>query len=238
MDKKLTAIIMAAGASTRLNKNMPKPFLKINGKPTIWYSCYSFQMLPFVKEIYIVINPNNLNTANRILEKYFTNINKFVKFILGGKERKDSVYNALLEIKNAGECDFVAIHDAARPFITPDTITKCWEASLIHDAASPGINVVDTIKICNEEGLVVEHPKRSSVIAIQTPQIFNFNKIFEAYENIKNKKLNFTDDTEIYSILYNKVRIIEGENDLFKITYENDLYRAKITARKYKDLWG
>ncbi len=237
MNKNLSVVIVAAGASTRINSKTPKPFIKINSKPILWYSAYSFNKLEFVDNIFIVISKNCLNYFNKFEKKYLNKNNKFKKFILGGKERSDSVYNALQYIKTNYKIDFIAIHDAARPFIMPDIILKTFKDAIKYGSAAPGIQLVDTIKKCNNDNFITSHLTRENLIAIQTPQIFNFNNLINAYEKHYKKNIKITDDTEIYSKLYHKIKITKGDKNLLKITYKKDIELAKKQLNGFKNIW-
>jgi 2-C-methyl-D-erythritol 4-phosphate cytidylyltransferase len=236
MNKTLSVVIVAAGASTRISGKTPKPFIKINNKPILWYSAFLFNKLDFVKEIYIVISKKNLIDAKRIQKKYLKNINKFKNFIIGGKERSDSVYNALQYIYTKNKPDYIAIHDAARPLIRTELTQSIFNEAIKYEAAAPGIPITDTIKECNNS-FISSHLNRKNLIAIQTPQIFNFNKLINSYNKYYNKNMKITDDTEIYSKKNKNVKIVEGDINLFKITYKRDIKIAKKIIKKHKKLW-
>ncbi len=234
MHEKLTAIILAAGASKRFNNKIEKPFIKLNNKPLLWYSLYSFEKCPAVNEIYIVASKNRIELMNLMLKKYFSSFKKLKGIIAGGERRQDSVLNALLNIK---KCNYIAIHDSARPFIKVNIIHKLFVEAYKYKACAPGISPVDTIKKINRKGFLSEHLIRNSLIAIQTPQVFKFDRILNAYKKSIRLKKEFTDDTEIYSLLYDRVKIIEGDKDLIKVTFNEDLKTAKLILRNNKGLW-
>ncbi len=239
MNKNLSVVIVAAGASTRINNKLPKPFIKINNKPILWYSIYSFNKLPFVKEIYIVISENNIEYSKVFQKKYLKKINKFKNFIIGGINRSDSVNNALKYIKAEKKIpDFIAIHDAARPIITQDIITEVFNEAIKHGAAAPGIPIVDTIKEYNKDNFISSHLIRENLISIQTPQVFEFNKIFNAYNKVYKNNLIYSDDTEIYSKLYKNIKIINSNKNLIKITYIDDIKLVKILLKECKNQWN
>ncbi|HPO49016.1 MAG TPA: 2-C-methyl-D-erythritol 4-phosphate cytidylyltransferase, partial [Spirochaetota bacterium] len=115
MREKLIAVVLAAGKGSRFGGSKPKTFLKLYGKPVFWYSVQAFSQADAVDEIYLVVSEEMGQVALRMKSKYFKDIKKFKKIIIGGKERMDSVYNALCEIENSSENAYVALHDAARP---------------------------------------------------------------------------------------------------------------------------
>jgi 2-C-methyl-D-erythritol 4-phosphate cytidylyltransferase len=237
MNKNLDVIIASAGISRRLNLKTPKPFIKINNKPVLWYSLYSFQKIDNVKNIYVVIAPDMSDFAEKIKMKYFRKFTKFKSFIIGGENRINSVFNALDHINSNDPAEYIAIHDAARPFITEEMILRIYEQASLYGAASCGIPVVDTVKECSGDKFIRLHLKREDLIAIQTPQIFKYKKLFSAYKKVINKNKVYTDDTEIYGLYNKKIKIIEGSPDLLKITFKNDLKTAKIILRNNKKLW-
>jgi len=236
MKEKLDVIIVAAGKGNRFNTKLPKPFIKINNKPMIWYPVFSFYKLDFIRKIYIVVSKNFISYCTKLIKKYFKNNNDKIVIVEGGEERYNSVFNALKKIEFNGGCDYVAVHDAARPFIKADIIINTFKMALQYGAASPGVTPVNTIKICNNEGMIITHPKRSDLVEIQTPQIFLFKNIMLSYKKSKDLSI-FTDDTEVYANHYKNIKIIYGDNDLLKITFKNDLNLAKMILRKNKLLW-
>jgi 2-C-methyl-D-erythritol 4-phosphate cytidylyltransferase len=237
MKEKLTAIILAAGSGERFNSSLPKPFIKIGFKPMFWYSVYAFEKLNEVKDIYIVVSPEKLDYVKSKHSKYLKGISKFKGFIAGGKSRQESVYNALKILRDGGGCEFAAIHDSARPFIKPAMIFDIFREAVRVGGAAPGISVVDTIKLVNDNDFIQTHLKREDIVAIQTPQIFDFEKIFKAYQAARKKNLSFTDDTEVYSMTEKKIAIVPGDKDLLKITYKEDLKTAKEILGRNKKIW-
>lgn len=235
--KKLHVIIMAAGSGARLKSETPKAFYPINKKPLLYYSLAAFNRVDFIESIYIVIAPGMKKYATKVMGKSVKKIAKFAGYIKGGKERQDSVQNALRYLSNHDSCEYLAIHDAARPFITKKVITETWKACLEFGAAAPGIPVVDTIKSCNDAMIIDTHLKRRELIAIQTPQIFNFDQLYKAYEKISRESIIVTDDTEAFDLLYNGVKITGGDENLFKITYKDDIKKAKLYIKEHKKLW-
>lgn len=225
---------MAAGSSSRLDSSIPKPYIMIDGKPILWYSINIFNKQEFVDKIFVVISNKMQQTAKRIQKKYFTKFNKFSGFIIGGESRTESVINGLSALWNYKKDGLVAIHDSARPFIPQETLQKTYNMAKEVGASAPGVKVVDTIKQTDESGNIIKHLKRETLIAIQTPQIFDFVKLWNVYNEIDIKTSNFTDDTQVFGIKY-KVHIVEGHNDLFKITYKEDLNKARVICKNYKD---
>ena len=236
MKNKLSVILLAAGKSSRFNSNILKPFVKIGGKPIIWYSLNTFEKLSFVDKIYIVVSSDFFSNNDKKFNKYIKNITKFKNLIIGGKERQDSVYNALQTIKNDGGTDFIAIHDTARPFIKSNLVIELYKNTLKYNSCACGIQPVDTIKVI-ENGNIIKHLKRKNLVAIQTPQLFEFHRIYKAYKKLLSENFISTDDTEIYSKLYGDIKLIDGDKDLIKITYKDDIKIAKEILARNKNQW-
>ena len=142
----------------------------------------------------------------------------------GGKERQDSVYNALNSI---GDCDIVLIHDGARAFVSNKIIEDGIKYSREFGAAAPGVMPKDTIKVKNLEGFSVDTPNRASLVAVQTPQCFKYNLIKKGHNKVKNEKIQVTDDTMIVELLGEKVYLFEGDYKNIKVTTPEDLILAE-----------
>lgn len=233
----MNVVIVAAGSSSRFNNKIPKPFVEVAGRPLLWYSISSFNRLSFVNKIIVVISKIHRELAEVAAERHFGSFEKFSGFVDGGAVRQESVSNALSALKGSGSGELVAIHDAARPFLKGELVERLNEEAGRHGAAAPGIAVVDTIKGLDSEGFIKSHLKRESLIAIQTPQVFHFEKLLDSYERATCELESFTDDTEIYSRYHGRVKIVEGDKELFKVTFEGDLARAEEVYKRNSKLW-
>ncbi len=210
----MKAIITAGGTSSRYGKN--KLFEKINEKFIIEYSVNAF--LNF-KEIDEIIIPANISCINEI-KNIFVNNSK-IKIIEGGNTRQQSVFNALKTCEN---CDYVLIHDGARPLISKEIIQKCIEEVKIKKALTVAVKTTDTIKKVDENLKIEKTIDRTWLYNTQTPQAFEYNLIKNAHEKMIGE--NFTDDA---SMLENEfdVYIIEGDYSNIKITTQSDLNLLK-----------
>ena len=171
-----TAIILAAGHGRRMGGSTPKQFLEIGGVPVIVRSLSVFDQSPEIDEILLVTSHEYVNyCCDRIVSGY--GLRKVRAVILGGRERYDSVYNALLACSNS---DYVMIHDGARPFITEDVIRRVDAAVRRYGAAAAGVPSKDTIKLIDEDGFAAATPPRDRVWQIQTPQAFTYDLISPA----------------------------------------------------------
>jgi len=156
-------------------------------------------------------------------------------FVPGGETRQKSVYEALMKIKDeiSDENPVVFIHDGARPFVTTETISLVNRAAKEFGAAAPGLRPVDTQKEIDDNGFIKRHLERSHLISIQTPQAFKFHQILEAHKNADSVSKEYTDDTELWDEFISKqkgesrVKIVIGDPENKKITYQNDLSLLK-----------
>lgn len=226
MKKKVTAIILAAGQGKRMNTSVAKQFLMLNEKPVIYYSLKIFEESS-VDEIILVTGRDMLEYCQKeIVERY--NFSKVSKVVEGGKERYDSVYQALVHT----EADYILIHDGARPFISIELIENIIDQVKVHKACLVGAPVKETIKIVDENGYISATPDRNSVWAAQTPQAFEYCAIRKAYNNfyeVKDQlKLTVTDDAMVYeTFLQEPVKMLQGDYKNIKLTTPEDLILAE-----------
>lgn len=225
MGNKCTAIVLAAGQGKRMNSDVQKQFLKVKGYPVLYYSLRCFEDNSLIQDIILVTGKESIAYCKEeIVKKY--NFTKVSQVIEGGKERYDSVYAGLLACK---ECDYVFIHDGARPFITAEILERGMEGVKKTGACVIGMPSKDTVKIADAEGCVMETPDRKLVWNIQTPQIFQYNLIRSAHESIRKKEMqNITDDAMIIEQETGiKIVLAEGSYKNIKITTPEDLVIAE-----------
>ncbi|MDO4337284.1 MAG: 2-C-methyl-D-erythritol 4-phosphate cytidylyltransferase [Eubacteriales bacterium] len=229
---KCTAIVLAAGQGKRMNSKIQKQFLMLQGRPVLYYSLRCFQESPLIQEIILVTGEESITyCAQEIVEKFeFTKVSKV---IAGGKERYDSVYEGLLA---CGTCDYVFIHDGARPFITEDILERGFVGAQETGACVIGMPSKDTVKLADPQGFVGETPERSRVWTIQTPQIFSYPLIRKAHESIRCRDMSgITDDAMVVEQETGvKVRLEEGSYQNIKITTPEDMAVAEAFLRQEK----
>ena len=212
----ISVIITAGGSSTRF-KGQNKLLYELNGKAVISFSVELFSSLDYVDEVIISAN----ETIISVLNEKFDNLDK-VKVIQGGKTRQESVLKALRVCNNP---DFVIIHDGARPFIKKETILNCLNKAKEVGGAIVAVKTIDTIKVVNNNGIIISTPDRNTLWNAQTPQIFKYDLIHSLHE--KYAKSNFTDDALLFEVENLPVAICEGEYSNFKITTIEDLEKMK-----------
>lgn len=218
----VSAIVLAGGKGKRMGLDISKQFVELKGKPILYYTLKKFIDNKYIDEIILVLSKDEIEyCTEEILKKYSLKVDLIVE---GGMERQDSVYNALTRIKKT---DIVLIHDGARPFVTDRIIEEGIEYAKHYGAAAPGVMPKDTIKVKDLKSFSVDTPERSSLVAIQTPQVFKYQEILKCHENIKRDGITVTDDTMVVELYDNKVYLYEGEYTNIKITTPEDLILAE-----------
>ena len=212
------AIIPAGGSSSRY-KGGNKLLEELKGKPVILHCIETFSNLKEVQEIIIPASTQLIEELTSVLGNKYPK----VKIVEGGKTRQESVYNGL---KACNECDYVIIHDGARPLIKKETITNCLNYALEKKAVIVAVKTIDTIKKVDENNKIIETPNRNFLWNVQTPQIFEYKLIYDAHVKLEGE--NFSDDAGLLEHLGTDVYIFEGEYSNFKITTKNDLIQATI----------
>ena len=226
MERKNTAIVLAAGQGKRMNSKVQKQFLELGGKPLLYYSLKCFQDSGMIRDIILVTGAESVPFCKEeIVEKY--GLTKVTKVIPGGKERYDSVYEGLLACENS---DFVLIHDGARPFITQEILERGMNGARETGACVIGMPSKDTVKVADEKGFVQETPERNLVWSVQTPQIFEYSLIRNAHEKIRCGNMEgITDDAMVVERASGaKISLAEGSYKNLKITTPEDLDIAEI----------
>mgnify|MGYP005775387065 FL=1 len=230
MKEKTTAIVLAAGQGKRMNSKVQKQFLKIQGHPVLYYSLKCFERSPLIQNIIVVTGKDMISYCEKEIIEHYGFI-KVTAVIAGGKERYDSVYKGLLACK---DCEYVFIHDGARPFITEEILERGMFGVRETGACVVGMPSKDTVKVSDETDFVRETPDRKRVWTIQTPQIFAYDLIKKAHESIRQKDMtSITDDAMVVEQETGvKVRLVEGSYQNIKITTPEDLDVAEVFLKK------
>lgn len=214
---KFSAIITAGGSSQRYG-NTNKLLEKINSKELIKYPVEAFLAVSEISEIIICTHVSIIEN----LKEIFKNENK-IRIIEGGDVRQQSVKNGLLALQ---PCDYVLIHDGARPMITPDKIKDVIAAVQEKKALTVAAKTIDTIKQVDKNLKIIKTIDRSFLYNTQTPQAFEYNLIKNAHERLQGQ--NFTDDAGMLENLGYDVYILDGDYKNIKITTQSDLEMARV----------
>lgn len=233
MDKsyRTAAVVLAAGSGKRMNAGVKKQYMEIAGRPVLYYSLKAFEE-SFIDEIVLVVSQDEIE---QVQESYVNQygFRKISCIVSGGKERYHSVACGLQAVHQ--DCDFVFIHDSARPMLTQEILQRAYRAVQEEEACVVGVPSKDTVKIADEQGYVSVTPNRSLVWNVQTPQVFSYPLVHCAYEELLQKEqellaagVQITDDAMVVEHLaHHKVKLVEGSYENIKITTPEDVQIAE-----------
>lgn len=216
----LTAIIVAAGSSQRMG--FDKLLTTIAGRTVIGHTIAAFQNCERVDAIFVVARRSRLHAFEVLLDGRFS---KLRELLPGGERRQDSVAHGLARLP--AEASFVAVHDAARPLVTCELIERVFSEAQTHGAAAAAAPVSDTLKRANADHVVAGGVDREGVFAMQTPQIFARDLLFDAYAAVATAKLNITDEVSALEQIGRKVVLVPNTEPNFKVTFPEDLRLAE-----------
>ncbi|MDH5722723.1 MAG: 2-C-methyl-D-erythritol 4-phosphate cytidylyltransferase [Alphaproteobacteria bacterium] len=207
-------ILVAAGSSSRMMADLPKPYMDLAGKPVLKHSIDLFSSIDMCKSITIAINPDHQSLFDDLIHS------EKVTTVHGGKTRQESVYRALKSLSCADD-DIILIHDAARPLVNEIDIKTLCLALTEEKTASLASPVRDTLRYRDGAGYASDSVDREDLWAIETPQGFHYGLLLEAHEKFGSKK-EYTDDTNITSELGIRTKLIPSTSPNLKITYPHD----------------
>lgn len=219
----LSAIIVAAGSSRRMG--FDKLLEPIAGKPVIAHTIDAFERIKAVSEIIVVVREDKLPE----FEKAVGSSKKVRKLTPGGEHRQDSVRAGLQHLGKGVE--YVAVHDAARPLVTPEQIERVFTECRAHGAAALAEPIIDTLKRADENLRVADSVDRQQLYAMQTPQIFRRDLLEEAYHAVFDQRRQITDEVSAIELLGRKVVLVANTDFNFKLTYERDFRLAEMILR-------
>ena len=223
---RLTAVIVAAGSSQRMG--FDKLFADLAGLPVVARSVSAFQVCPDVESILIVTRAEREHTFHRMAHEH--GWSKLRAVLPGGAARHFSVWNGLQAVaENAGsQSGWVAVHDGARPLVTPEMISRCFLLAREVGAACCAAPVSDTLKRAGADGQICGSVDRANLWGMQTPQIFSFQVLYQAYENLLAADLQVTDEASALEALGLPVALFNSGEYNLKITYPPDLRLAEF----------
>ena len=228
---KTIAIIPAGGAGKRMGSGIPKQYLSIAGIPILVHTLRVFQWSALIDEILLVVPEGDIPNVQRdLLQRY--RISKVRLVLHGGRERQDSVRNALAHL--CDEDEGVLIHDGVRPFVTGELIERAVAGAETFGAVAVGVPIRDTVKAVNDAGAVVKTVSREGLWLTQTPQAFRREVILVAYARAEADGFYGTDDASLVERTGFTVRMIEGDGDNIKVTMPEDLKRGEMILRRFQ----
>ena len=211
-------IVTAGGMGTRMDSEIPKQFMELNGLPVIMHSINAFADYSSTIKLIVVLPSGHMDEWNSILEKFPIPIE--FEVCTGGESRFDSVKNGLELIDGEG---LVAVHDAVRPLVSVQLIKECFLRAAQKGSAIPVVSLTDSAReITGEESRPID---RDKFRLVQTPQVFDLTLLKKAYSQAY--RSSFTDDASVVEAFGSKIFLVEGEKKNIKITTQEDLLIAK-----------
>ena len=213
-----------------MGSKIPKPYLLLNGKSVLERTLSCFRELNSLQQVIVSTSESFSDQTSEILDRLFKDIDTVV--VEGGERRQDSIYNAFQKVSDSVQ--YIAVHDAVRPFIKAERIKDCLITSAEMGAAIIGVPVNDTIKQVNNDGVIRNTPDRSKLWQAQTPQIFRKDLYREAYQHACDNNINVTDDASLFEASGKDVKVIEGDRENLKLTYPVDFRIAEMLLGSLK----
>ena len=228
-DKRVCALIAAAGKGSRMNMDINKQYIEIGGKPILARTIGVFEDCSRIDEIILVVNSNDIVYCKQNIVDVF-GFRKVMSIVAGGETRQASVYNGLLQLNES--CGIVLIHDGARPFTSEESIMESIAIASEFGSACVAVPVKDTIKSADNNNIVQETLERSRLWSIQTPQTFRYGLILDAHKKALEAGFSGTDDAMLVERLGHPLRLVYGSYYNIKITTEEDLVLAEAIAER------
>ena len=233
---RLALVVAAAGHGVRLGSGLPKQYVPLLGIPMLQRTLHALSSCDRVDSLVVAVNAEDVEYCRQEID--LESIQKVVKVVAGGEERPFSVRNGLRALSVAGTWDLVGVHDGARPLVTCEEIGRAVDA-MAGDATLDGVVLAipstDTVKIVDEAGIITCTPDRQGLWRAQTPQIFRWQVLMDAYAQPDESLRDATDDAALVEARGGRVAVVQGSSENFKITDRVDLLHAEqvIAERRW-----
>ena len=221
----VSVIIACAGSFSRMN-GVNKQLFELDGIPVAVRSMLAFDKLDEVSEIIVSARECDIDTFKQLAEKH--GVTKLKAVTAGGETRQQSIFKAYAQVSK--ETRFVAVHDGARPLVSPECIKRCIKDASVFGGATLGVPVKDTIKVV-DDGLITDTPDRRRLYITQTPQIFRKDVYVKGINFANEHELDFTDDCQLAEAVGVKVCMTKSDYRNIKITTEEDLAIAEALLK-------
>ncbi len=226
-----SAIIVAAGSSTRMGKPISKQLIKLNGTEVIVHTLKAFEASASIDEIILVCREQDIEIIKDLAKS--NGITKPLKLTKGGATRQESVKNGVMLVSDTAK--YIAIHDGARPLISPADIDSVVNNATKYKSSALGVPVKDTIKVIDENGIITATPNRSNLIAIYTPQVFNLELYKNAMDKARQDGKDYTDDCQLVEALGESVYVTIGSPTNIKLTTPEDIIVAESFLKEQEN---
>lgn len=224
------AVIVAGGEGKRYGASLPKQFLEIEGRPLLWWSMKAFHDEDPEVKLRLVLHPGFFDDWDLLFNSLPEGDRIHHEVICGGRSRTESVKNGIMSIPDSADV-LIAVHDAARPAVTPDLIRRGWESALVTGGAVPVLSVTDSLREIEADGS--KAVDRSRYVVVQTPQVFRADLLKAAYS--MNQDAVFSDDATAFEASGLKVSLFEGLAHNIKVTNPGDLEIAALFLNRRQD---
>ena len=230
----VSAIVVAAGRGTRFGPDADKLFLEVAGRPVVAHTWLAWDAGGVVDEIILVVRAG-MEREFELMARTLP-LRRPWRWVMGGAERQDSVWNGLEAV--SADCRWVAVHDGARPCVSEASMRLTLAAAQEWGAAVVGHRVTDTLKESNEDQTIERTVDRSRIWAVQTPQVFSREVLCRALEAVRRGGMRVTDDTAACEFIGQKVRLVASADPNPKVTYPGDLPWVEQVLRGRMDGGG
>ena len=220
-------VIVAAGKSERMGPDVDKAFLSLGTKPVLAYSLIAFEKCHDIDGVVLVVRKDRLDTARAMAQLF--GCSKVKKIVAGGTSRQISVKNGLSSL--GGDVTIVAVHDGARPCVTPAIISETIKSAKKFGSGVAAVKVTDTLKEVDKGFVVSKTIDREKMWAVQTPQTFKLDLLLKAFHAVGKKRLTVTDEASAVELVSNDVRLVPATLSNIKISVPDDLILAAALMR-------
>jgi len=220
-------VIVAAGKSERMGPDVDKAFLTLGSQPVLAYSLQAFEKCPDIDGVILVVRKDRLEAAQGMVNLF--GFSKVRKIVAGGPRRQDSVMNGLEQLSD--EVKSVAVHDGARPCVTPALISETINSAKRYGSGVAAAKITDTVKYVESGLTVTKTVDRSKLWAVQTPQTFRTELLLKAYQLVQKKRVEVSDESAAVELLGEKVRLVPVTQANIKITTPDDLALAALLLK-------
>ncbi|MFC1461226.1 2-C-methyl-D-erythritol 4-phosphate cytidylyltransferase [Verrucomicrobiota bacterium] len=222
-----SGIIVAAGRGLRVGKNVDKAFLSLGSKPVLVYSLLAFEKCRDIEEVILAVRRERIESARCVVQMF--GCTKVRKIVGGGAQRHVSVAKGLAEISD--DTTIVAVHDGARPCVTPELISETIKAAKKYGSGVAAIKITDTVKEAQHGMVISDTIDREKLWMAQTPQAFKLDLLLKGIKAASRKRLTVTDEASAVELVSDAVRLVQSSPSNIKITTPDDLVLAAALMR-------
>jgi 2-C-methyl-D-erythritol 4-phosphate cytidylyltransferase len=215
-------VIVAAGKSERVGPNVDKVFLNLGIQPVLAYSVLAFEKCADIDGVILVVRKDRVEAARGMTQMY--GCYKVKRIVAGGATRQASVINGLNQLN--AEVKIVAVHDGARPCVTPALISETVKSAKRYGSGIAAVKITDTVKQVDKGTTISKTIDRTKLWSVQTPQTFRLDLLLQAFKTVKKKRLDVTDEASAVELVSNDVRLVPAILSNIKITTADDLNLA------------